>query len=230
MFAQDNHSFVLLLSNSDDEYASQTIANTLASSLAKQFSVERIAIDNSTSVRSVLEHRSAESGVTAAVICASDSSLAATLVGNLVDRGGARPWFVARVIVVLGDAKGLDALRKGLDALPKWLLDKLELIAFDVEDPSGVLERLDAIARAPRSVDLLASVFRSAIAQRSPDLLLAITDAHSGVVELDERTLTSTARVGDGGRSPNPLWSRWAGFGRELSTVQTRTNKRTKKA
>lgn len=65
-------------------------------------------------------------------------------------------------------------------------------------------------------VDLLASVFRSAIARRSPDALLTISSVVGSVVELDRRELTTLAHVGDGGPRPNPLWSHWVGHGRTL--------------
>ena len=37
------------------------------------------------------------------------------------------------------------------------------------------------------------------------------------VVEIDPHELTIVARVGDGGSRPNPLWSRWVGYGRTLT-------------
>jgi hypothetical protein len=67
-----------------------------------------------------------------------------------------------------------------------------------------------------RPVDLLASSYRAAIAQRSPDPLLALMDSRGAVVEVDVLRLPIVARLGDGGPRPNPLWSRWVGFGREL--------------
>lgn len=65
-------------------------------------------------------------------------------------------------------------------------------------------------------VDLLASLFRSAVARRSPDALLTVSSVVGSVVEIDARELTIVARVGDGGPRPNPLWSRWVGYGRTL--------------
>lgn len=68
-------------------------------------------------------------------------------------------------------------------------------------------------------VDLLASVFRSAVARRSPDALLTVNSVVGSVVEIDPRELTILARVDDGGPRPNPLWSRWVGYGRTLQFV-----------
>jgi hypothetical protein len=72
-------------------------------------------------------------------------------------------------------------------------------------------------SRAHPDVDLLASVYRSAIARRSPDPLLAIDPTLGPVVEIDLRELPVTAAVGDRGPRPNALWSRWVAHGRTLT-------------
>jgi hypothetical protein len=74
-------------------------------------------------------------------------------------------------------------------------------------------------SREDPDVDLLASVYRSAIARRSPDTLLAIHATLGPVVEIDPRELSIVAHVGDGGPRPNRLWSRWVGHGRTLTIV-----------
>ncbi|MFO7566286.1 MAG: hypothetical protein R6X02_26825 [Enhygromyxa sp.] len=73
---------------------------------------------------------------------------------------------------------------------------------------------------AKRDVDLLASVYRSAIARRSPDALLEINAALGPVVEIDARELVVTAHVGDGGPRPNPLWSSWIRHGRTVQLAE----------
>jgi len=193
VFTHNHRDVVLVISNRDDAL---TVTAAIGSGLAKEFVVERIAVESSRSVAAVLEQRSYEGSFAAALICASDSSSAASLIGDLTER------IAARVLVVLGDDARLEA------TVPERVRERLEFMALG---PGGgeaglarVLARASAIARAPQPVDLLASLFRSAIAQRSPDLLL--THAAS----IDERTLPIIARVADGGRRPNPLWSRWA--------------------
>lgn len=74
--------------------------------------------------------------------------------------------------------------------------------------------------REDNPVDLLASVYRSAIARRSPDALQAINQAIGSVIELDPRELTILATVDDGGRRPNRLWSRWISHGRTLELAE----------
>ena len=76
------------------------------------------------------------------------------------------------------------------------------------------------LKRSPEPVDVLASVFRSAIARRNPDALLAVSSVVGSVVEIDARELTITAHVGDGGSRPNPLWSRWVSYDRTLRLVE----------
>lgn len=74
-----------------------------------------------------------------------------------------------------------------------------------------------------KPVDLLASVFRSAVARRSPDALLTVGSVFGSVgsvVEIDPRELIVIARVGDGGPRPNPLWSRWVDHGRTLKLAE----------
>jgi hypothetical protein len=72
-----------------------------------------------------------------------------------------------------------------------------------------------------RPIDLLASVFRSAVTRRSPDALLMIASVAGPSVEIDPRELTTIARFGDGGRRPNPLWSHWVTHGRTLRLVES---------
>jgi hypothetical protein len=74
-------------------------------------------------------------------------------------------------------------------------------------------------SRTNPGIDLLASVYRSAIARRSPDTLLSIHATLGPVVEIDPRELSIVAHVGDDGPRPNPLWSRWVGHGRTLTLV-----------
>jgi hypothetical protein len=198
VFTHDQRGVVLVISDRDDELP---VTAAIGSALAKDFVVERIAVEGSSSVRAVLEQRTCDSSFAAALLCASDSSFAASLIGDLAE------GFASRVLVVVADD----------DARLEALVPKRERFEFMVLGPgeaglARVLARTSAIARAPQPVDLLASLFRSAIAQRSPDLLL------TAPASLDERTLPVTARVADGGRRPNSLWSRWASFGRELPT------------
>ena len=77
------------------------------------------------------------------------------------------------------------------------------------------MEKRDS--REDPDVDLLASVYRSAIARRSPDTLLAIHATLGPIVEIDPRELSIIAHVGDGGPRPNPLWSRWVGHDRTVA-------------
>jgi hypothetical protein len=170
------------------------------------------AVDGPHSVRAALERHTASDQFVAAVVCASDPATAATLIWEL-GAAGNQALFGARVLVLLRSMRQLAAL-------PKRLQDAFEFIGMDElgddEAIAGVLDRVDALARAPRPVDLLASVYRSAISRRSLDGLLTIHATVGQHVEVDPRELASTARVGDRGPRPNPLWAHWISHGRSL--------------
>jgi hypothetical protein len=195
---------VVLIHEREDQFAYEKIVRELAAALGEQCIVE--AVDGASQVLEVVESNSAGGGVVA-VICARDPAMAATLIWELAEP---RMQATASLLVVLGSTSRLETL-------PKRLRETTEFVALDERGIAGVLSRIEKLIHAPRSIDVLASVFRSAIARRSPDALLALGSVVGPVIDVQPRELTVTARVGDGGRRPNPLWSHWVVHGRTIN-------------
>jgi len=197
---------VLLVYDRDDRFAHDAIVDELVAAIgARRCVVE--PVEGARQARMAIQV-AARAGVVM-VVCASDSATAATLIWELA---GVRE-LSGRLLVVLGDVTRLETL-------PRRLRDAFEFIALGERGIDGVLSRIEKLSHAPRPVDLLASVYRSAIARRSPDALLAVGAMTGPVVESDAPALSITAQVGDGGPQPNPLWSHWVGHGRTLKLVE----------
>ncbi len=214
MVSADDQGRVILIHERDDAVAQTRIVAKLRRALGEQAVVE--AVDNSAAARALLERQAASGEFVAAAVCASDAATATTLIWELAEPDTRSP-FGTRVVVVLESWRGLPAV-------PDRLLDAFEFISLDqLGDEraiAAVLERLAGLEPAPRPVDPLASVFRSAIARRSPDALAAISASLDRIIELDARELVGLARVGDEGPRPNPLWSRWVSHERTVTIAE----------
>jgi hypothetical protein len=207
------HRRVVLIHEHEDKLAYEKIVRELATALGEQSTVE--AVDGASTALAVVAGNSSGGGIVA-VVCASDPATAATLVWELAEP---RMQATALVLVVLVSTSRLETL-------PKRLRESIEYIALEERGIAGVLSRIEKLIHAPRSIDVLASVFRSAIARRSPDALLAVNSVVGPVIEVNSSELTVTARVGDGGRRPNPLWSHWVVHGRTLELVDPAASKK----
>lgn len=203
---------VVLMCEREDQLAYAKIVRELEAALGEHGVVERV---DGPIAPIQIEHYVRRGLVT--VICASDAATAATLIWELADPQMRDAY---RVLVVLGDASRVETL-------PRRLREVFEILALGERGIDGVLSRIERLVEAPRAVDLLASVYRSAIARRSPDLLLAIGTTLGPVVEIDARSLAITARVGDEGPRPNPLWSHWVGHGRTLKLAASSPSSKT---
>jgi hypothetical protein len=168
------------------------LASNVAARLSERFEVHSELIDNAAELREVVGRLRERLGVL--VVGAGDSTAASTLVWE-IDR--AMDGLAARTVVVVEDAATLDAV-------PARLLDALSYMTAN-----GELEAMiERVLLSTRTIDVLASLVRSAIAQRSLDSLPPLLGDWDGVERLELSHL-QVAHVDDHGRRANPLWAAW---------------------
>lgn len=175
------------------------LASTVASRLRERFDVHSELVDSAAELREVVARLQDRLGVL--VVGAGDSTVASTLVWE-IDR--AMDGLAARTVVVVEDLATLDAV-------PARLLAALTYVTADVVLANGAGELAAVVERvllSTRRIDVLASLVRSAIAQRSLDSLPPLLGDWDGVDRLELGQL-QVAYVDDHARRASPLWAAW---------------------
>jgi hypothetical protein len=178
-----------------------TVAASVAARLRGSFEIVSIAVESVTELREIVEGYSDRLGdrLGALVVGAADSTAASTLVWDL-DRNMA--WIRDRTLVVV------DALAT-LEAVPTRLLDALPYRAVSEGALEDLTELVELLIDRPRTLDVLASLVRSAVERRSVDSLAPLLGDWSSADSLAPERLV-LAHVGDEGLQPNPLWAHWS--------------------